>query len=202
MTHSESTLKTKNMLATALHKTLESKSFDRITISEMIESCGINRKTFYYHFQDMFDLLSWMMNQEAISVFKEINLPYDYNIAIEFVMDYIDDNTDMLKNVIYSSGREEIHRFFLNSFLGIADSIIKSVEELIGKNIDDTYREYLCQFYCNAVAGMMIYWIENGEGRDREYAKNTIADIITKSLVEILSKYKNLAESSNSFPIE
>ena len=189
MTHKESTLKTKKQLAAALHKALETKSFDKITISELIESCGINRKTFYYHFQDLFDLLSWMMNQEAISDFKKINLPYDYNEAIEFVLDYIEDNSDMLKNVIYSSGREEIHRFFLNTFLGIADTIVKSVEELLDNRLDDTYREYLCQFYCNAVAGMMIYWIENGEGRDREYAKNTIADIITKSLVKILSEY-------------
>lgn len=54
-------LNTKKMLSGALKNAMKSKSLSKITVSELIEACGVNRKTFYYHFQDIYDLLKWIL---------------------------------------------------------------------------------------------------------------------------------------------
>jgi len=57
-----------------------------------IADCGVNRKTFYYHFGDIFDLLKWMLEEEAIEVVRNFDLLVNYGDAIRFVMNYVDQN--------------------------------------------------------------------------------------------------------------
>ena len=56
---------TKQALAATLKQLLEKKSLDDITVKEIVEACEVNRQTFYYHFQDIYDLLGWFLEQEA-----------------------------------------------------------------------------------------------------------------------------------------
>ena len=50
MTHNEISLQTKKKLAASLKKFMMSKSLNKITVTDIIKDCGVNRKTFYYHF--------------------------------------------------------------------------------------------------------------------------------------------------------
>ena len=59
MTHAEASMKTKQAMADSLKRYMEVKSLSKITISAICEDCGINRKTFYYHFKDIYDLVEW-----------------------------------------------------------------------------------------------------------------------------------------------
>ena len=52
---------TKLALANALKAQLQKKFLDDITVKELVEACEINRQTFYYHFQDIYDLLHWLL---------------------------------------------------------------------------------------------------------------------------------------------
>ena len=47
---------TKSALADAMKKLMVRKSFAKISISDLCEECGLNRKSFYYHFKDKYDL--------------------------------------------------------------------------------------------------------------------------------------------------
>lgn len=52
---------TKKALAAALKKMMEVKPIDKITVKDLVEICGVNRQTFYYHFDDVYDLLEWVV---------------------------------------------------------------------------------------------------------------------------------------------
>ena len=92
MKHEITTYNTKRTLADSLKKIMKNKSFAKITVSEIIADCGVNRKTFYYHFEDIYALLKWMFEEEAIEVVKHFDLLIDYEEAIRFVMQYVDEN--------------------------------------------------------------------------------------------------------------
>lgn len=49
MKHIEQSLQTKQELSAALKKMMETRPLNRITVRELVEACGVNRKTFYYH---------------------------------------------------------------------------------------------------------------------------------------------------------
>ncbi|MFR5791125.1 MAG: TetR/AcrR family transcriptional regulator, partial [[Clostridium] leptum] len=48
---------TKKAIMDSFVKMLSQKSFDKITIKDIIEDCGLNRSTFYYYYEDIYALL-------------------------------------------------------------------------------------------------------------------------------------------------
>ena len=57
---------TKSALADAMKKLMVCKSFAKISISDLCEECGLNRKSFYYHFRDKYDLVNWIFYVDFI----------------------------------------------------------------------------------------------------------------------------------------
>lgn len=63
--------KTKLKMAETLKELMRSSSFEKITISDITNACGIHRQTFYYHFQDRHELLDWLLYSELLVPFIE-----------------------------------------------------------------------------------------------------------------------------------
>ena len=57
---------TKQAFADALRKLLEQKPFAKISVSHICEECGMNRKSFYYHFKDKYDLVNWIFDRRRM----------------------------------------------------------------------------------------------------------------------------------------
>ena len=53
MKHADATMQTKTALAASLKKFMNKKPFGKITVTEIITDCNVNRNTFYYHFEDI-----------------------------------------------------------------------------------------------------------------------------------------------------
>lgn len=62
---------TKQQLASALKILMAERPMDKITISDLTAICKIRRQSFYYHFEDIYDLLRWMFQNEAISLLQQ-----------------------------------------------------------------------------------------------------------------------------------
>ena len=68
---------TKKALAMAMKELMEQIPFSKISVSDICEKCGMNRKSFYYHFKDKYDLVNWIFDVEffqAVHV-RDYNLP-------------------------------------------------------------------------------------------------------------------------------
>ena len=57
---------TKSALASALKELMETTPFAKITVSDICAKCNMNRKSFYYHFRDKFDLVNWIFDVEYL----------------------------------------------------------------------------------------------------------------------------------------
>ena len=53
----------KEMIVQTFNRLLEKKSIDKITVTDIVNECGIARQTFYYHFQDLEDVVEWSLRQ-------------------------------------------------------------------------------------------------------------------------------------------
>ena len=60
---------TKLALSNALKELLTEQPFEKISISDICQKCSMNRKSFYYHFRDKYDLVNWIFDTE----FMELN---------------------------------------------------------------------------------------------------------------------------------
>ena len=61
---------TKEALGAALKKMMAIKPIDKITVKDLAEICNVNRQTFYYHFDDVYDLLEWVFEADAERRFR------------------------------------------------------------------------------------------------------------------------------------
>ena len=186
MTHEEISLQTKQQLANALKEAMKKKPFSKITVSELVGACGMNRKTFYYHFQDIYDLLVWMFEQEAIGIVKNFDLIVDYDEALNFIMDYIEENEGIL-NSVDSIGRDALQTFFYQDFEAISRSMIESAENKLGKKLPDGYRDWVCRFYTEGLSGMMIDWMRNRGRKSRDEVIEYTTNMVRDSLIGILN---------------
>lgn len=72
----------KNIIGEAFVKMVARKGIDKITVKSLIEECHISRQTFYYHFQDIMDVLEWCVRQETNALVKESLKAEDLQTAL------------------------------------------------------------------------------------------------------------------------
>ena len=63
----------KQYIADAAERLIEEKRAKKLTVTDIVEECAITRQTFYYHFEDIPDLINWMLKQEFEKATREIN---------------------------------------------------------------------------------------------------------------------------------
>ena len=187
MKHEITTLNTKKTLAASLKKAMEKKPLSKITVSEIIADCGVNRKTFYYHFQDIYALLKWMLEEEAIEVVKQFDLLVDYREAILFVLDYVKTNKHLLCCAYDSMGRDEMKRFFYSDFIGITSDIIQNTEQQLGIHVENEFKKFLAHLYTEAIAGMLIDEFTNKDGHAPEKVVEYLSLVLKNSLPSVLA---------------
>ena len=102
----------KALLAAALKEKMCHKPLDKITVREITEECGVNRQTFYYHFEDIYDLLKWVYQQEIILLMKKQEVVKTWQDALLVLLDYLTLNHDFCLNTLNSVGYRNLRRFF------------------------------------------------------------------------------------------
>lgn len=182
MKHEVTTYHTKRVLADSLKKAMRCKPFSKITVSEIINDCGVNRKTFYYHFEDIYALLKWMFDEEAVEVVKNFDLLMHYEEAIRFVMNYVDENDYIISCAYDSIGRDEMKRFFYADFVGVVTAVIDEAQKKLKIKSDSDFRAYAAKFYTEAIAGMLLDWVKEKDKSDREKVIGYLTALIEAAL--------------------
>lgn len=189
MKHETTTLMTKKALAASLKKLMEKKRLSKISVREIVEDCGVNRKTFYYHFQDINDLVKWMFEEEAIEVVKQYNMIIDYEDAIRFALDYVEKNKHICNCVYDALGRDELKRFFQKDFFSVIGNIVGQLSD--GMVIPEDYKAFLINFYTEALASQLIDWIQNKENNsenDKDKMIKYVSLTLYGSIKQILER--------------
>lgn len=188
MRHEITSANTKKAIAASLKKKMAQKPLSKITVSEIIADCGVNRKTFYYHFEDIYALLKWMLEEEAIEVVKGFDLLVEPEEAITFVIDYVNANQHILCCAYDSMGREEMKRFFYADLIDVTDSIVEGVEQELGISTPDNFKKLLIAFYTEAMVGMLVDYFQTPEKYDRETLICELLFILQNSIPNILQE--------------
>lgn len=186
MKQEELTKRTKHALAEALKEKMAQKPFTKITVSELIEACDINRKTFYYHFEDIYALLKWTFEQEAVAVLKNFDLLVNAEEAINFVLDYVAENKYFINCAYDSVGYSEIKRFLYTDVIEIFTNTIENGAKQLGIKADEKFMQFLSSFYSEALVGMVISTLQGFTSYKREEIVQNVLFICNVSIPQVL----------------
>jgi probable dihydroxyacetone kinase regulator len=139
---------------------MRTKPLDKITVKELVEACEINRQTFYYHFQDIYDLLGWIYRTEALDSIRD-NKSYDtWQQGALTILKYIQDNRELCINTYRSVAREHLEAFLHEVLYGLLSDV---VDEVAGAQpLPPGSKDFVAKFYSYAFAGVLLDWINSG----------------------------------------
>ena len=179
---------TKKALADALKKMMVIKPIDRITVNDLVETCGVSRQTFYYHFDDVYDLLEWVFEEDA-----NANLPrevvYDnWKQDVTLWFKYLYDNAAFALNVYNSNSR----LYMLRYIKGRLGACIRSFSEIVAENraIDRADFEFIVEFYSNIVVGLISQWMDQGMVLPKEITTDKVLKVLDNSIENIMERFQ------------
>lgn len=149
---------TEKALMDAAMELLAERPLDRVTIKDITERCGVTRNTFYYHFQDIYDLLSRVILQQADELIQVYQAVGDWQTSFRTVLDYFYEHKKMIDHVYRSISRDEVERY-LNRILG--QYALELVEIQAGDlQVSENAKRLTADFFKNAFSGEIAQWID------------------------------------------
>lgn len=147
---------TKRALEASLKKLLLKKPLNKITINDITEDCGVNRMTFYYHFKDIYDLVDWIMVEDAAKA-QEGKSFETWSEAFLDVLSEIRDNKVLVQNVYRSISREQVEQYLYKMLDPILHDFIDREATVL--SVQDADKQFVIDFYKYALVGMVLEWI-------------------------------------------
>ncbi|MBR0599377.1 TetR/AcrR family transcriptional regulator C-terminal domain-containing protein [Sinanaerobacter chloroacetimidivorans] len=178
---------TKKAMAQSLKKFLSVKPLNKISIREIVEDSGLNRQTFYYHFQDIYELLEWMIDHEVVSTIKESENFLSWQDAGIYLLRYIQSNEALSLCIFHSVGRDSLKKFFYKDAFGICMRFLK--ENTKGIEYDEEDFQYLAHFYSISFASLLEDWVTNGMKRSPEEVIHILDLIVSGSARQALERF-------------
>lgn len=148
---------TKRALEASLKKLLLQKPLNKITINDITEDCGVNRMTFYYHFKDIYDLVDWIMTEDAVKVMEGRRNFDTWTEAFLDILEQVRANKVLVLNVYRSVGREQVEQYLYR----LLDPMLREFvdRECQDITVQDAERQFVVDFYKYALVGMVLEWI-------------------------------------------
>ena len=171
----------------ALLSLLEQKPFEYITISEICTKAGVNRSTFYLHYENTSDLLAettkYLLDsflsyfsvdtKNIVNRFAECDLQELVFVTPKYLspyLNFIKDNRQVFKIAIQQLGTMDLEGVYKKMFLHIFDPILSRFE------FPEKERTYVMKFYLSGITAIVIEWLDGN-------CQNSIEEI-TKIIVD------------------
>lgn len=177
---------TKKAIKAAFLELLGDRPLSQITVKDIVDRCGINRNSFYYHFQDIPTLIEEIAMEETDKIIMEHptvdSMEIGFNIAIEFMKQH---RTEILH--IYNSVNRDIFEQYL---WRVADHVVTMFAETAfkDKTISDYDKEVITAFYRCQCFGVAINWLQNGVHDDVQDRIRRICELQKGMIEEMINR--------------
>ena len=155
---------TKKALEVSLKKLLKEKPFDKITIADLTGDCGISRMTFYYHFQDIYELAEWVCIEDGKQALKDKKTYDTWQEGLLQIFEAVYENKPFIINAYNAISREQIENFLFQLTHDLIMSVVE--EQARSTSLTQEQKSFIADFYKYSFVGIMLDWIRQGMKSD------------------------------------
>lgn len=151
---------TKQAIKASFLKLLNQQPLNKISVRDIVEDCGINRNSFYYHFHDIPSLLGEIITdqtEQLIRAYPSISsLDECFHVAFRFALE----NKRAVMHIYHSVNRD----MFTQSMLRLCDYVVAAYVATAFPDdpMDESDRQIVIRFMKCQLFGMCIDWIDRG----------------------------------------
>jgi probable dihydroxyacetone kinase regulator len=178
---------TKKAIVDAFARILKEKPFEKITISDITSECGVSRMTFYYHFEDIYDMLDYVI-AEKLSAPLSRKFTYelwqqDYTAVFEAILQ----EKNFFSKIFHSVDLRKIEQYLSVFAHGCVSKIVEEQILHFHLNPEDRSVKMICDIYSYCMVGLLLDWISKGMHDDPTELVSKYCDII-KGTMELTLK--------------
>ena len=133
---------------------LNQNPLDKITVKDIVSACGISRNTFYYHYQDIYDLLDVWMSTRLGMLKKSVPESKGWKEEMRVFLKYCQSHPKLVTNLLSSTSRSHLEQYiFTESDIFFYDYVR---ERTAGMPLSEESIRYIAQFYRYSFIGFFL----------------------------------------------
>lgn len=143
---------TKTALADSMKTLMEQKDFSKISVGEICEHCGINRKSFYYHFRDKYDLVNWIYYVDFLEHIHITNSDTGWSI-LSSICHYFYSESAFYRNALKIEGQNSFRDYFYETLSTYLKYLLQDIYR------EEKQQDFSILFYCDAFFAAIYRWL-------------------------------------------
>lgn len=175
-----SSLTTKKAIAFTLKEILLEKPLSKVTINDITKRCDINRQTFYYHFQDIFDLIEWICVEDANKALERKRDYATWQEGFLSIFELMKKDKAFVENVYHSVSHEMLSKNLYRLVFPIIYDVVKEKTSGLAVKEDDIV--FITNFYKYSFVAIMLKWIEDGMVSDPNLIVKRVSSIVSGTI--------------------
>lgn len=179
---------TKRALEASLKNLLLQKPFEKITIADIAEDCGISRMTFYYHFKDIYDLVEWACVEDSSKVLQGKKTYDTWQQGFLHIFELVKENKPFIMNVYRCVSREQIETYLFKLTYKLLIDVLD--EEARNMEISEENKAFIANYYKYAFVGLMLDWIRGDMKQDPAKIVSNVSLLMQGNFLRALDAYR------------
>ncbi len=155
---------TRKVIMESLMKQLDERPLSKISIKDIVEDCGINRNTFYYHFTDLPDLVEAVMKEEADRIMRGYRGISSLEECIDAAMQVCVEHKRALLHIYNSPNRDIYERYLLEVCEYVSIALVNNLTE--GMTVPEEDKRAVIQGYQCECFGYIVNWLNHGMSQE------------------------------------
>lgn len=171
-------------------KLLTERPISQITVKDIVEDCGVNRNSFYYHFQDIPSLLEEIIVEMTAKVIENLPEESTFEEKVTAALQEINLNKRMIYHVYGSSNREFYEKQLMKICEHVTRTYIRSRE--YSERVDSKDLEFVISYLKCELFGQLIDWLNHDMSYDIVEHSRILCRMFAGSMRMVCQKYKIL----------
>ena len=149
---------TKNQIMSALAELLQTKRLDDITVTELVERCGISRQAFYYHFSDLYGVVDYGIQQLLDGL--GVTDPEQWREPLEQALTLLRENRTLVLNVYRAYERSYVEHDLRRWAAPLVEARVRLSAQRYAVTEDQI--NFMAELLTQGLASIVLSWVEQG----------------------------------------
>lgn len=166
---------------------LKKKPFSKISVKDITEHCGISRNTFYYHYQDKYDLMTKIFYSDVTANVPEPEGAEQFSQTYMYLCKMMLEKKSFYYPCLQYSGQNSLFSVLTEYLCELWDMNVRKMYYDAGIILTDSDTEVYARMNAHALVGIIRDWVDNG--MDTSFMKNLEkTDLILDQTMKMFSR--------------
>ena len=190
---------TRDLIRKEFIKLLNKKPLHNVTVTELAKQCNIERKTFYYHYENLPQLIKEIFDEELEKVIEEFNETLSWEEGFILAAKFILDNKKAIKHMYESDYKIDLEKYVFSISGEIMNKYVSRLAE--DTNAQEIDIKLIAYFYQCALSSSLIQWVATDMKTDPKLITRRIGELMDGNILLSLKRSEKLEKFTQNFEV-